>query len=73
MIFNAKKIVGRIFKKIWGGPKKVSSKSEEKLHTKMKMTSQRAEDLVHVQLHRGKYFYKKNIFLILLFIADMTI
>ena len=40
--------------------KKVSSKSEEKMHTKMKMTSRRAENLVHVQQHRRKYFYKKK-------------
>ena len=53
--------------------KKVSSKSEEKIYSIMKMTSQRAENLVHVQQHRGKYFYKKNIFLILFYIANMTI
>ena len=39
----------------------------------MKMTSQRTENLVHVQQHHSKSFYKKNIFLILLFIADMAI
>ena len=42
---------------IWGGPKKVSSKSEEKMHSIMKMTSQKAENLGHVQQHGGKYFY----------------
>ena len=35
--------------------KKVLHKSEEK----MKMTSQRAENLVHIQQHHGKSFYKK--------------
>ena len=39
----------------------------------MKMTSLRAENLVYVQQHHGKFFYEKNIFLILLFIADMAI
>ena len=38
----------------------------------MKMTSQRAENLVHVKQHHSKSFYKKNIFSILLFIADMA-
>ena len=42
--------------------KKVSSKSEKKMHTKMKRTSRRAENLVHVQQHCGKYFYKKIFF-----------
>ena len=53
--------------------KKVSIKSEEKMHTKMKMSLQRAENLVHVQQHCGKYFYKKIFFLILLYKADMAI
>ena len=39
--------------------KKVRHKSEEKMHTKMKLTSQRAENLVQVQQHHGKCFYKK--------------
>ena len=39
--------------------KKVLHKSEEKMHKKMKMTLQRAENLVHVQQHHGKSFYKK--------------
>ena len=39
----------------------------------MKMTSQRAENFVHVQQYHGKSFYKKIVFLILLFIADMAI
>ena len=39
--------------------KKVLHKSEEKMHKKMKMTSQRAENLVHVQQHHGKCLYKK--------------
>ena len=42
--------------------KKVFHKSEEKMHKKMKMTSQRAENLVHVQQHHGKSFYKKIFF-----------
>ena len=36
--------------------KKVLRKSEEKMHQRMKMTSQRAENLVHVQQHHGKCF-----------------
>ena len=43
------------------------------MHKKMKMTLQIAENLVHVQQHHGKSFYKKIFFLILLYIADMTI
>ena len=39
----------------------------------MKLTSQRAENLVHGQQHHGKSFYKNILFLILLFIADMAI
>ena len=39
----------------------------------MKMTLQRAENLVHVQQHRGEYFYKKNFFVNLIFIADIAI
>ena len=39
--------------------KKVLHKSEEKMHKKLKMTSQRAENLVHAQQHHGKSFYKK--------------
>ena len=42
--------------------KKVNYKSEEKMHSKVKMTSQRAENLVHVQQHHGKHFYKKIFF-----------
>ena len=42
------------------------------MYKNMKITSHRAENLVHVQQHHGKCFYKKN-FLILLYIADMTI
>ena len=53
--------------------KKVLHKSEEKMHKKMKMTSQRAENLVHVQQCHGKSFYKKIFFLILLYVADMDI
>ena len=41
--------------------KKVNYKSEEKMHSKVKMTSQRAENLVHVQQH-CKHFYKKIFF-----------
>ena len=64
--------------------KKIFHKSEEKMHTKMKMTLQRAENLVQVQQHHGtcvcdvtqtimvNHFTKKNL-LILLFIADMAI
>ena len=32
------------------------------MHKKMKMTSQRAENLVHVQQHHGKSFFKKIFF-----------
>ena len=39
----------------------------------MKMTSRRAENLVHVQQHYGKSFYKKNVFLFSINIADMAI
>ena len=42
--------------------KKVLHKSEEKMHTKMKMTSQRAKNLVHVQQHHSKSFYQKIFF-----------
>ena len=42
--------------------KKVNHKREEKMHSKVKMTSQRAENLVHVQQHHGKHFYKKIFF-----------
>ena len=51
----------------WVSQKKLLSKSEEKMHQKMKMTSQGAENLVHVQQHQGKTFYKK-IFFFFLFI-----
>ena len=39
----------------------------------MKMTLQRAENLVHVKQHYTVYFYQKNIFHILIYIADMAI
>ena len=42
--------------------KKVNHKLEEKMHSKVKMTSQRAENLVHVKQHHGKHFYKKIFF-----------
>ena len=42
--------------------KKVNRKREEKMHSIVKMTSQRAENLVHVQQHHGKHFYKKIFF-----------
>ena len=42
-----------------GAVKKVCHKSEEKMHNKIKMTSQRAENLVHVRQRHGKYFIKK--------------
>ena len=57
-----KKLSAEFLKRYGVDQKKVSSKSEEKLHTKMKMTLQRAENLVHVQQHRRKYFYKKIFF-----------
>ena len=47
---------------LWGGQKKINHKSEEKMHFKVKMTSQRAEYLVHMQQHLGKHFYKKIFF-----------
>ena len=43
--------------------KKVLHKSQEEMHKKMKMTSQRAKNLVHVQQHHGISFYKKIFFL----------
>ena len=43
--------------------KKVFHKSEEKMHKKMKMTLQRAENLVQVQEHYGISFYEKIFFL----------
>ena len=39
----------------------------------MKMTSQQAENMVHVQQHRGKHFYKKILFIDLIYIADIAI
>ena len=42
--------------------KKVNHKCEEKMHSKVKMTSQRVENVVHVQQHHGKHFYKKIFF-----------
>ena len=42
--------------------KKELHKSEGKMHKKMKMTSQRAENFVHVQQHHGKCFYEKVFF-----------
>ena len=39
----------------------------------MKIILQRAKNLAHVQQHYGVSFYKKNIFLILIYIADMAI
>ena len=49
-----------MFLKLYGvSKKKVFHKSEDKMLKKMKMTLQRAENLVHVQQHDGKSFYKK--------------
>ena len=42
--------------------KKVFHKSEEKIHKKVKMTLQRAENLVHEQQDHGKSLYKKIFF-----------
>ena len=53
--------------------KKVNHKGEEKMHLKVKMTSQRAENLVYAQQHLGKHFLQKKCFQILLDIADMAI
>ena len=44
---------------VWGVHKKVFHKSEDKMHKKMKMTSQRAENLVYVQQHHGKSLHEK--------------
>ena len=44
----------------YGWSKKVNHKSEEKMHSKVKMTLQKAENLLHVQQHHGKHFYKKT-------------
>ena len=52
--------------------KKVPHKSEEKMHKKMKMTLQRAENLMHAQQHYGVSFHKKIFFYILIYIADMA-
>ena len=52
--------------------KKVFHKSEGKMHKKVKMTFQRAKNLVHMKQHHGVSFYKKNIFHILIYIADMA-
>ena len=43
--------------------KKVFHKSEGKVHKKMKMTLQRAENLVHVKQHYSISFFKKYFFL----------
>ena len=47
---------------LWGGQKKINHKSEEKMHFKVKMTSQRAENLVNVQQHHSKHFSQKTFF-----------
>ena len=52
--------------------KKVFHKSEGKMHKKMKMTLQTPKNLVHVKQHYSDSFCKKNIFLILIYIADMA-
>ena len=56
---------------VWGGQKKVNHKHEEKMHSKVKMTSQRAKNLVHVRQHCGKHFYKncKKNFSIMIFLG----
>ena len=43
------------------------------MHKKLKMTLQRAKNLVHVKQPYGISFYEKNIFLTLIYIADMAI
>ena len=43
--------------------KKVLHKIEGKMHKKMKMTLQRAENFVHVKQHHGVTFCKKIFFL----------
>jgi len=43
--------------------KKVFHKSEEKMHKKVKMTLQRAKNLVHVKKQYGVSFCKKIFFL----------
>ena len=55
---------------IWGGQKKVLHKNEEKMHKKMKITYQRAENLVRVQQHYSISFYEK-IFFIFRFISGV--
>ena len=47
--------------------------SEGKMHKKMKKTLQRAKNLVYVKQHYGISYYEKNIFLTLIYIADMAI
>ena len=42
--------------------KKINRKSEEKMQLKVKMTLQRAENLVLAQQHLRKHFYKKIFF-----------
>ena len=43
--------------------KKVFHKSEGKMHKKMKMTQQRAKNLIHVQQNHGVSFYRKIFFI----------
>ena len=50
----------------WWTIKKVFYKSEGKMHKKMKMTLQRAKNLVHVKQDYGVSFYKKDFLLILI-------
>ena len=58
--------------KYWVSQKKLLHKREEKIHKKMKMTKKRVENFVHVQQHYGVSFYEKNVFPILVYIADMA-
>ena len=53
--------------------KKVFHESGEKMHKKLKMTLQRAKNLVQVKQPYGVSFYEKDIFLTLIYIADMAI
>ena len=44
--------------------KQLFHKSEEEMHKKMKMTLQKAKNLVHVKQHYGVSYYKKIFFLL---------
>ena len=63
LYYLAHKYSTKHFKQYRVVEKKVLHKSEEKMHKKMKLTKQRAENVVHVQQHHSVSFYKKIFFL----------